>query len=215
MEIDEWMALYGRIVAEFGFDTDSDAESARILDDLVNGTCDWSALESRIKGNDVIIAGAALETEPPTDGTLIAADGATTPLLNFGFVPDIIVTDLDGDVEDQMMCSEGGKSIVVHAHGDNITAIKEFVPLFHGHVCGTTQVRPFGSLRNFGGFTDGDRAVMLADELGASSVRLAGFRYDVLGRHSHHRDPVVKMAKLRWAREIISSARVTVEYLPL
>ncbi len=213
MRIDEWMDLYGRIVEEFGFDTEADRRAAELLDGMVNTTCDWSAVEELIGGRDVIVVGAALGSEPPTDGVLIAADGATTPLLDYGFVPDIVVTDLDGDVEDQIRCSEAGKRIVIHAHGDNVRSLEEYVPEFHGKVCGTTQVRPFGSLRNFGGFTDGDRAVMLADELGARSIRLAGFRFDILGQHSHHRDPEIKMAKLQWAKRIIST--VTVEILPV
>ena len=214
MDIDDWMVLYDRIVKEFGFDPGADIESAHILNDMVRDVCDWTPLERRIGDCDVIVAGAALVSAPPTDGTLVAADGATTALLEMGIVPDIIVTDLDGKVDDQISCSSEGTIIVVHAHGDNIPALEACVPRFSGPVCGTTQVRPFGAIRNFGGFTDGDRAVMIADELGASSVRLAGFRFDRLGRHSYHRDPEVKMAKLRWARKIISSAGVTVEYLP-
>ena len=214
MDIDDWMVMYGRIVKEFGFDPDADTESARYLDDMVRGNCDWTPLERTIRDSDVIVAGAALGSEVPTDGTIIAADGATTALLELGIVPDVIVTDLDGNIDDQISCSSKGTIMVVHAHGDNIQALKAWVPRFGGPVCGTTQVRPFGAVRNFGGFTDGDRAVMMADELGASSVRLAGFRFDRLGRHSCHRDPAVKMAKLRWAEKIISSAGVAVEYLP-
>jgi len=214
MDLDDWMVLYGRIVVEFGFDPDADTGSARFLDDMVRDTCDWTPLERAIRDSDVIVAGAALGSEVPTDGTLVAADGATTALLGMGIVPDVIVTDLDGNIDDQISCSSKGTIIVVHAHGDNMPALKKWVPRFSGPVCGTTQVRPLGTLRNFGGFTDGDRAVMMADELGASSVRLAGFRFDRLGRHSYHRDPGVKMAKLQWAEKIISSAGVTVEYLP-
>ena len=50
---------------------------------------------------------------------------------------------------------------------------------------------------NFGGFTDGDRAAFLADELGAADLRFVGWDFD---------DPAVgpeKARKLRWAERLL------------
>ena len=78
-----------------------------------------------------------------------------------------------------------------------MSALRRYVPRFPGKVMGTTQSRPFGRLHNFGGFTDGDRAVFAADDLGAASVRIIGF--DLSDRNV---DPV-KRGKLFWAGELL------------
>jgi len=43
---------------------------------------------------------------------------------------------------------------------------------------GTTQLKPFGKLHNFGGFTDGDRAVCLAEHFKAGLIILAGMDFE-------------------------------------
>ena len=60
----------------------------------------------------------------------------------------------------------------------------------------TTQAA-FRPLHNFGGFTDGDRAVFAADDLGAASIRIIGF--DLADKNV---DPV-KRGKLYWAGELL------------
>ena len=50
---------------------------------------------------------------------------------------------------------------------------------------GTTQAQPIGNLYNFGGFTDGDRALFLAVALGASQITLAGMDFgDIVTKYS-------------------------------
>ncbi|HXW99032.1 MAG TPA: 6-hydroxymethylpterin diphosphokinase MptE-like protein, partial [Methanomicrobiales archaeon] len=108
--------------------------------------------------------------------------------------------DLDGATCDFIRMNEAGTVIVVHAHGDNIPLIRRWVPGFPGPLVGTTQSRPFGMIHNFGGFSDGDRAVFLAHALGAADVLLAGFFID---------DPdvgPVKRGKLLFARELLALA---------
>ncbi|MCI0497476.1 MAG: DUF115 domain-containing protein [Thermoplasmata archaeon] len=212
MDLGEWLPLYGQIAADFGYDPAEDLRAARILDGLIDEDDLWPTLAGKIKGARVVIAGAALEHGPPVADLLVAADGATTALIERGHLPDVIVTDLDGIVEDQIECQRKGSLVVIHAHGDNVDALVRHVPEFEGPIMGTTQVEPFGRLRNFGGFTDGDRAVMIADALGAASIVLAGFRFDRLGRYSFHRDPGVKLKKLAWARRIIGMSRAPVSF---
>ncbi len=113
--------------------------------------------------------------EPPGDYIKIAAGSACSLLIEKGIWPDIVVTDLDGDVRDQVEANEKGAIVVIHAHGDNMNALKEWVPRFRGQVFGTTQVEPRGNIHNFGGFTDGDRAVFLAAHFGVDRVLLQGF----------------------------------------
>ena len=68
------------------------------------------------------------------------------------------------------------KSIfVVHAHGDNIQKL-EFVKNFKNCI-GTTQSTPFDKIQNFGGFTDGDRGVFLANHFQAKKIILFGMDF--------------------------------------
>ena len=70
-------------------------------------------------------------------------------------------------------------------------------PVPNGPLVATTQAVPLPHVYNFGGFTDGDRAVFAADDLGAASIRIIGF--DLADRNV---DPV-KRGKLFWAGELL------------
>ncbi len=107
---------------------------------------------------------------------MVAADGATTAMVEEKIVPDIVVTDLDGNLDDILLANLRGANIVVHAHGDNLDKIVQITPFFT-NVLGTTQAQPLGNIYNFGGFTDGDRAIFLAVALGASEITLAGMDF--------------------------------------
>ena len=89
--------------------------------------------------------------------------------------------------------------MVVHAHGDNLDALKRYVPQLE-RIIGTVQCRPPPGLYNFGGFTDGDRCVFLAQELGAASIKLVGFDFEDEGVTPR------KKKKLAWAKRLIDLA---------
>jgi uncharacterized Rossmann fold enzyme len=203
MEFSEWEPLYTEILADFGFDRSEDEASARILADLLHGRAGTLLdLRSIIAGRDVAVCGNAPSLASEIDSIMpdqivIAADGATTVMMANRIIPDVIVTDMDGTIEDIISASEKGSFVVVHAHGDNIPAVRSVVPLLGGRVLGTTQSEPFDDIHNFGGFSDGDRCVFLAIASGAASVMLFGFDYD---------DPDVndvKKKKLGWAKRLI------------
>ena len=66
----------------------------------------------------------------------------------------------------------------------NIERIASLTSFFN-NVLGTTQAQPIGNLYNFGGFTDGDRAIFLAVALGASEITLAGMDFgDIVTKYS-------------------------------
>jgi uncharacterized Rossmann fold enzyme len=209
MDFPEWEPHYLRIVREFGFSVEEDERAARLLHALGGDKvqCRPACLTRRI-GREVTVVGDGpnLESElgrEPLQGTVIAADGATSTLLHSrGKVPDIIVTDLDGEVADQISASAQGAVVVVLAHGDNIAALERYVPWFTGTITLTTQARPFDDVYNFGGFTDGDRAVMLARHFGAQKIRLLGFDLEN-PRPKKGRDIEVKRRKLEEARKLI------------
>jgi hypothetical protein len=134
---------------------------------------------------------------------LIAAGGAIKALLEEGIVPHIHVTDLDGDAHATAEANRGGTITVVHAHGDNVELIRDQVPRLRG-VLGTTQTPAFGRLRNFGGFTDGDRAAYLADHFGAKTIALAGMDFGTtIGQYSGSRDAGFTRKKLRVGEKLL------------
>jgi hypothetical protein len=129
---------------------------------------------------------------------VIAADGATSVLLRNAIIPDIIVTDLDGVIGDIIYANRLGSLIVMHAHGDNIEKVRRVLPeLKWGMVMCTTQGKPLHNVHNFGGFTDGDRAVFMAKEMGAKRIELIGFDF---GDESVSD---TKRKKLEWAKKLI------------
>lgn len=212
MDYAAWDLYYRKILDDFGFSREEDERSARILDERLGGRrIDPEDLRPLFEGKDATIAGNAPslpEELAAVEHPLVAADEATTVLRSAGIRPDVIVTDLDGTVEDQIAANAEGAVAVIHAHGDNIPAVEKWAPKFTGPVIGTTQSRPFGRICNFGGFTDGDRAAFLADHLGASGLLLIGFDFE--NPSPKDADRVTKARKLDWAYILLQTLDISV-----
>ena len=202
---------YLRIVEKLGLNTGEDRKARDILDSLVPEN-DWSVPEGMIRGNAVIVFGAGPSLkedvrkfkESRICPTIIAADGATKALLEQGITPNIVATDLDGFEDALISASRLGSILVVHAHGDNIGRLKEVVPRLAGLIYGTTQVEPTEKIMNFGGFSDGDRAVYLAAHFKAERILLAGMDFGVvIGSYSGKRGGDRKRKKLEIGKRLI------------
>ena len=131
----------------------------------------------------------------------IAADSSVKPLVENNIIPDIIVTDLDGDINTLKKLGKTKSIFVVHAHGDNIKDL-EVVKNFKNCI-GTTQSNPFEKIQNFGGFTDGDRGVFLASFYGAKKIVLFGMDFgNRIGKFSETRrsERQAKLKKLKWGK---------------
>lgn len=218
MDLLEWEACYLEILRDFGFPRRWDEVAAEVLVEHLRDS--QLASEDDVKriilGKDVlVVADSDVEVEETylSQGTIIAADGATTKLRELGIVPEIVVTDLDGDVEDQLEANAKGAICVIHAHGDNIDAIREWTKRFNGKVAGSTQSMPFGPLHNYGGFTDGDRAALLAQHFHARAITLVGFDFD-RPKAKPGKDPRMKLRKLGWAERIIKENVKGVKWVP-
>jgi uncharacterized Rossmann fold enzyme len=216
MDFEVWERYYEEILLDFGFDKSKDERSASILSGLLKGKnlASEDMLSKLIEGKETAVVGGAghLERElddNPSQDVLFAADGTTSVLTGRSLVPDVIVTDLDGTIQDQIEANRQGAVVAVHAHGDNIPQIERYVPHFTGKIIGTVQCRPFGMLRNFGGFTDGDRAVIMAAHFGAKSIRLIGFDFDEVGDKAGS-NKKTKKRKLKWAKQLIDSLDIPV-----
>jgi uncharacterized Rossmann fold enzyme len=206
MLYEEWEEYYDLILEDFGFDRQKDELSARLLSDrLVGEETTQEELAELIGGKTVTIAGDGPNLEDEMDrakGILISADEATSVLLERGLMPDIVMTDLDGKIEDLVNANESGAIVIIHAHGDNPDAIRQHAGSFRGKVMGTTQSLPSGKICNFGGFTDGDRGVFLADHFGATEINLIGFDFD--NPRDKGKNVEMKKKKLNWAYVLIS-----------
>lgn len=194
------------IRSQFGFNERDDYISASILNYIVN---DYNEEELRdlIKGRNVAIVGAGpelIKIDKIKEDVIIAADGATNYLVNIGLEPDVIVTDLDG-----VIVYPKNSIFVVLAHGDNINLLPKVKEM--NKVIPTAQVLPFGRLKLYGGFTDGDRAVVLARYMGAKSIKLYAMDFEsgIVGKFSkpYYNEDVpasmIKRKKLEIARVII------------
>jgi len=179
MELRRWMREYMRIRGELsslGLNFDRDGEARDVLSGFVRG---GRGILRFLKGRPAIVIGnapARLRLVHPC--SVIAADGATKMLMADGIVPDVICTDLDGDMGAIGKAGRRGAVVVVHAHGDNIHKIKRAMQLLRGcKTIGTTQVEPRRGVYNFGGFTDGDRCIFLARKFGATPIGFTGIDF--------------------------------------
>ena len=192
---------YGAILDDFGFDRAADERARDVAADLATpfpldrlGT--WA-------GETVAVAGAAPclaeEVALARDAdVVVAASTAADVLAERGVAVDCMVTDLDKNPETAADLTREGVPVAAHAHGDNIPAVREWVPRFADELTlVTTQAAPVGPVRNTGGFTDGDRAAFLADHAGAAELVFPGWEFD---------DPAVdpmKARKLDWAARLL------------
>jgi len=210
MKFDEWEPVYKLILEDMHYDRIYDEASARLLSKLLEtksrentpDVIDIELLHKAINGKDVLVCGKApclkddLKNVDFKKYVVIAADGATSILINNGIAPNVIVTDLDGNMDDEAKANELGAIMVVHAHGDNMDALGEELPRLK-RVIGTTQSTPLSNVYNFGGFSDGDRSVFLAKEMGAKSITLIGFDFNDTNVAP------IKKKKLMWAEKLI------------
>ena len=200
-----WNSYYSRISADLGFSMQDDYLSSLLLSGILGDRSRLSLLHDYSAASIMVVGNAA---SMPDDlarmhGDLaIVADSALPAYMDLMSYPEIVVTDLDGNIGKIEEASAGGSLLVVHAHGDNMDKIRKNQQLLSGRVLGTTQNSPLWNIYNFYGFTDGDRAAFLADYLGAEYILLAGFDFEHPNlKPGQDRDRKVK--KLKWARKLL------------
>lgn len=220
MKWEEWRKEYGRIVADFGYDPVSESTATSMgksvamgSRNVLTGTAATKAIRSRV-GPRCLVAGGAprllrdmrmLVSAGEMEGRrLVATDSSCSVLGGLGILPDLIVTDADGDLEEERQMNANGSLMIIHFHGDNYRDAAAYVMTLEGKVVITTQSGPTELTHNFGGFTDGDRAILLCEEFGAREVTLAGFDFDEVSEVGRNRE--VKLRKLGAARRIVQAA---------
>jgi len=202
MDFSLWEPHYCEILDYFGFSREDDEEAALLLATLTDRD-DLPTLARLVRGRDIVVCGNApcLVKELgriPKESVVFAADAAADVLFTHGCRPDAVFTDLDGATDLLLEMNTAGTIVVVHAHGDNIPLLRHWTKKFSGPLVATTQSTPLPHVHNFGGFSDGDRAVFAADALGAKTIMLVGFDLD-----DKNVDPV-KRGKLLWAKKLLA-----------
>mgnify|MGYP001183894474 CR=1 FL=1 len=211
MTIVGWESKYSEILKDFGYSRKKDNQSCKLLNSLLQKKTRSTEIRDLIENKPVFVIGAGPSLpsciailKKYKKITKIVADGATKALIEKGLKPDIVVTDLDGDIISLKKAGGTNAIMVVHAHGDNsdkIHLIKNFK-----NCIGTTQTKPIGKVNNFGGFTDGDRCVFLADHFNAKKIILLGMDFGTrIGRYSKSKveNRTTKIAKLRCGKKLL------------
>ena len=211
MTIRGWKTQFKEIRKEFGYLEKDDLISAKKLDSLLKGKNSKNQFQNMIKGKTVFIIGAGPSLtrslkyiKKSKNMVKIVADGAVRALLEKNIKPDILVTDLDGDLKSIEKIGKTKIPIIVHAHGDNYEKLEIVKKL--KNVVGSTQTRKIGKIENFGGFTDGDRCVFLAEYFNASKIVLIGMDFgQKIGKYSKQRiaDRKTKIKKLKFGKRIV------------
>ena len=211
MTIHGWKTKFKEIRKEFGYSEREDLISAKKLNFLLKRKNSKKELQNIISGKTVFIIGAgpslskSLKHIKKSKNIIkIVADGAVRALLEKNIKPDILVTDLDGDLKSIKKIGRTKIPIIVHAHGDNYDKLEIVKKI--SNVIGTTQTKKIGNLENFGGFTDGDRCVFLAEYFNASKIVLIGMDFgQKIGKYSKHTviNRRIKIKKLKFGKKII------------
>lgn len=222
--------VQSEVRAAFEWTVDSDRSSAEAMVAYVENHAamvpSWRNSERKLTlerlrtellaAEEVVVLGAAVtESEVESmdmDGRLIiAADGSVGALSDRSKLA-CVVSDFDGGAHLDG-AAEQGTVMVVHAHGDNSSRWLKCLDIWSQ--CPTpprlilTHQTPevLAKAHNFGGFTDGDRAVCFALAMGVAkkNIRLVGFALNMVGVWSATTVAERKLEKLVWMNRILTS----------
>lgn len=213
MQLDLWLKWYDKLRVIFGYSIVEDQSSAQLLSELLyEKSIDIERVKELITSKNVLVVAPGPSLEKSFDMiknlksfTIIAADGASEALVENCIKPDIVVTDLDGNHEYLLKANNMGSIMVIHAHGDNVNLLRNLVPKMKNCI-GTTQVKPLHRIYNFGGFTDGDRAVFLTSEFNAKNVVLVGMDFGKkIGKYSKTKikNEKLKIVKMDMGKKLL------------
>ena len=209
--ISGWKKRYSDILKEFKYSEKKDIESAIQLNSFLKKSNINEKIIRLIEGKTVFVIGSGpslLRAIPRLQNykksIKIAADSSLKILIENGVIPDIIITDLDGDESTLKKIAKTRSIFVVHAHGDNIEKLK--LAKNFKNCIGTTQSNPFDKIQNFGGFTDGDRGVFLANHFKAKKIILFGMDFGKrIGKFSNTKkiEKKTKLMKLKKGESLL------------
>lgn len=163
----------------------------------------------------VVIIGAAVEKKEIAkldleNTAVIAADGSVGAMIDYEFLT-CVISDLDGGQHIDLAAAKSQR-FVLHAHGDNLTRWQNIVENWSRFktppeiILSHQTNENMNGMHNFGGFTDGDRAVCFALWAGVNvkQIELIGFSTKKVGAWSGTTNQDRKMKKLSWMKKILT-----------
>ncbi|MDA0648544.1 MAG: hypothetical protein O3B00_01045 [archaeon] len=228
-EVNPLIAIQDEVRAHFGWELQADIDSAKSMKLAFDeaepfGLSKWNINERNqslgylqlklLKATAVVFVGAAVESQQLEDMVgdgvvFIAADGAVGALPPQADLA-CIVSDFDGTVHLEL-AAKNGATIIAHAHGDNMEAWNECVEKWSHFsnppalVLSHQTPHYFEGMHNWGGFTDGDRALCMAHSLGVNfeDVYLVGYTLSRVGQWSGRTQESLKLEKLQWMAAVV------------
>ena len=225
----ELVEIQSKVRDYFGWDYQDDFLSATSISQTFSSSApfkivNWSVKnrqanldalkEKLLAASKVVIVGASVKEIDFVNfdfenSIVIAADGSVGGVVGLVNIA-CVVTDFDGNPHLDKVAKEG-VTFVAHAHGDNRNRWRESLDKWSRletppNLILTHQVtESIDGMHNFGGFTDGDRAVCLAINLGVPimKISLLGFSTTEIGEWSGQTNPERKMEKLDWMLRIL------------
>ena len=205
MNFEDWFPLYLQITDSLKINRMADYESSILLRKFIHNS---DEIIEPYRGRNAFIVGNGKNLKNVlgtiSGGYVIVADSAIETYNRLYGNPDMIVTDLDGNMDSIIDAYNNGSFVFVHAHGDNMPAITKYAKYFSRGIA-TTQYIPMKYLYNYGGFSDGDRSAFLADHLGAPHITLLGFDFKNVNMKPNYDQAAVsrKKIKLMWAEYLL------------
>ena len=219
------LSVQSEVREAFGWSEEDDVESAVLLQQSLANHSLWAPAmreltltrlrNELVNAERVVLLGAAVEPSElqrfdGTQAVFVAADGAVGVLETFNRLA-CVVSDFDG-AEHLDRAAEAGQIIVAHAHGDNTNRWNGILQRWQEHstppslVLSHQVTKELTGVYNFGGFTDGDRALCFVLSMGVilENIELIGFSTQKIGAWSATTTPPIKMQKLEWMRRIVT-----------
>ena len=169
-------------------------------------------LVTSIEGSSVCIIGPLSEPGYEDCDVVGAPEGGAWSLLASGVKPLYVTGDLDVELKTLDMLLDVTRIALIHLHGDNIERVQSYRGRIRSpRIIYTSQIPTTTCTLPLGGFTDGDRAVVVAMLAGALEVKVIGYNF---GKPSYKHKSIAldnggKLAKLELASKIIEeSARL-------
>jgi len=206
MDYEDWEPIYEEILQDFNYSKQEDIRAAKLLDQIRGS--DRLDFIKQVRGSRVEVLGPYAEDY--CEEYVFIAGSAISRFEDIEGNKFFLVTDLDGDTSLQKNKNVEGIPTFIHAHGDNQELIKRWGKRFRGKVVSTCQCRPINTVYNFGGFTDGDRCVFIADHFGAEHIILNGWDFDRPAKKIG--DDSIKKKKLRWAKKLIHTVGTPISF---
>ncbi len=203
MKWERWNLLYTEIERDFGFPREKEYRARDMLSRIIGKNFVSIAELRHLIDSKIYVVGNSSRMEKeldriPENARIIAADNAAVRLYSHGITPTLVLTDLDGEIDELLRIPS---IFGIHAHGDNMDKL-HYAEMFPRRF-GTTQIEPLWNVYNFGGFTDGDRGVFLAAHFGAE-IHLIGFDFENPTPKTG-KSMELKRKKLKWAKKLIKN----------